>query len=77
MTEPLSPVEARLTTLLLFLQVEAPRPTDDLKEAVMRGIRRQHVARAALAALEDLITALGRALAVVLGISSPPRTATA
>ncbi len=77
MTEPLTPVEARLAALFMFLQADAPRPSDDLKQAVMRGVRRQHLLRAALAALEDVLAALARAVAVVLGISSPPRTATA
>ena len=52
--EPRIPAEERLAALFLLLVAEAPRSTDALREAVMRAVRRQHVLRSALAAIEDL-----------------------
>jgi hypothetical protein len=72
MSEPVSPAHERLAALLLFLRVDAPRPSDDLREAVMRSIRRTHVLRSALAAVQDVLEALANALAVVLGLRPPP-----
>ena len=71
--EPRTPAEERLAALLLLLVAEAPRSTDALRDAVMRAVRRQHVLRSALAAIEDLLAALARAVAVVLGLH-PPRS---
>jgi hypothetical protein len=76
MSEPQTPAESRLLALLLFLREEAPQATDDFKQAVMRAARREHLVRAALAALEDLMSALAHAVAVVLGLSSPRTAAT-
>ena len=78
MSEPVTPAHERLATLLFFLRAESPRPSDDLHEAVMRSIRRTHVLRSALAAVQDVLAALAEALAVVLGLRRPaPRTGTA
>ena len=71
MSEPVSPAHERLATLLLFLRADAPRPSDELGEAIMRSIRRTHVLRSALAAVQDVLAALAEALAVVLGLRRP------
>ncbi len=69
---PRTPAEERLATLCLLLVADLPHSTDALREAVMRNVRRQHLLRSALAAIEDLLAALVDALAVVLGLR-PPR----
>jgi hypothetical protein len=78
-SEPRTPAEERLAALFLLLVADAPRPSEALREAVMRGVRRQHLLRSALAVIEELLAALVRGLAVVLGLRPPrpPRTVSA
>jgi hypothetical protein len=71
-TEPRTPAEERLAALFLLLRADAPRPSDDLRTAIMRSLRRQHLVRSALAVIEELLTAIGRALAVLFGVHPSP-----
>lgn len=76
MSEPGSATEVRLASLLMLLRLDAPRPSDSFAESVMRAVRRQHLTRSVVSALEDFFAAAARALAVLFGLT-PPRAATA
>lgn len=76
MSETGSAAEIRLAGLLMLLRLDAPRPSDSLAESVMRAVRRQHLTRTVVSAIEDFLAAAARALAVLFGLT-PPRTAPA
>jgi hypothetical protein len=65
---PLTPAEARLLGLLVYLQAEALRPGEPLETAIMRTLRWQVIVRGALREVAGVIDGIADTLARLLGL---------
>lgn len=73
MNDATDPAEERALQLMLLLHEDRPRPSDTLRERIMRTARWQYALRGVLHVLAQLAGALGDLTRLVLGGGSQRR----